>query len=346
MHATAIGETQRTERPGTTTPLSPCKARCTGDLIELTCRVTSMPARRPCQHMRGNHPDGTPTQLSPVAPSMSRGASYPRVVPLRQLTLVRSGCTQGKGAGNALAGMMQTIVPYIPQLAQALAHQHPDAPRQKPQLGIQQSSPTQGEQPNNERLCHLMTEVMGENPNASVMQTASYSRNVAQREFVKSKKEIDESSKGESQFVPEIQDRPIPANFQLPTLEYYDGSTNPSKHIATFQAHMALYDISDSLMCRAFLTTLKGPGWMWYTRLRSSSISSFDFLAKEFELNFLASSHSRPMAASLLGLTQGSDEPLTQFVGRFAIEIRGMPDVHPSLAIQAFLMGLRPSQFL
>ncbi|RWW61952.1 hypothetical protein BHE74_00030955 [Ensete ventricosum] len=84
---------------------------------------------------------------------------------------------------------------------------------------------------------------------------------------------------------------------------------------------------------------------MWYNRLRSSFISSLDSLVKEFELNFMANAYSRPTVALLLGLTQGSDEPLAQFVKRFAANVREMPDAHPSLAIQAFLMGLRPSRF-
>ncbi|RRT43109.1 hypothetical protein B296_00034757 [Ensete ventricosum] len=40
-----------------------------------------------------------------------------------------------------------------------------------------------------------------------------------QREFVKSKEELDESSKGGSSFVPEIQGKPIPTNFRLPRLK-------------------------------------------------------------------------------------------------------------------------------
>ncbi|RZS24808.1 hypothetical protein BHM03_00057923 [Ensete ventricosum] len=96
-------------------------------------------------------------------------------------------------------------------------------------------------------------------------------------------------------------------------------------------------------MCRTFPTTLRGPTRMWYSRIKLSSISSFDQFTKEFKLNFIASSCPRSTAASLLGLTQGNDEPLTQFVSRFSAEIQRIPDTHPTLAIQAFLIGLRPS---
>ncbi|RWW46180.1 hypothetical protein BHE74_00047910 [Ensete ventricosum] len=43
-------------------------------------------------------------------------------------------------------------------------------------------------------------------------------------------------------------------------------------------------------------------------------------------------------------MAQGSDEPLSQFVGRFTSQVQGIPTLHPSLAIQAFLTGLRPSR--
>ncbi|RRT36501.1 hypothetical protein B296_00025869 [Ensete ventricosum] len=135
------------------------------------------------------------------------------------------------------------------------------------------------------------------------------------------------------------------SRFRLPALESYGGSTDLTEHGTAFRAQMALYDTSDALMCYTFPTTLRGSAQMWYSRIKPFFISSFDQFAKEFERNFIASSYLRPTIASLLGLTQGNDEPLAQFVSIFSGEIRRMPDTHPTLAIQAFLMGLWPSRF-
>ncbi|RRT58221.1 hypothetical protein B296_00018420 [Ensete ventricosum] len=172
---------------------------------------------------------------------------------------------------QTLAGMMQIIVQHIPQLMQTLASQQPGGPHRSP------------------------TEVASKNPNASTLRPVNHSRDITyvpsdldvissdstnsvreqlrkvnqrldevQREYIKSKEEVGESVKGRSPFVPEIQDRLVPPNFRLPSLESYDGSSNPSEHIIVFRAQLALYHTSDTLMYRAFPTTLSGPTRMWY----------------------------------------------------------------------------------
>ncbi|RZS19175.1 hypothetical protein BHM03_00051531 [Ensete ventricosum] len=242
---------------------------------------------------------------------------------------------------QALAGMVQTIVPYLPQLVHSMAHQ--SAPPAAPPQTESPAAPNRGIPPDTEPPQPQVAEACAASP--TQMSARSQSRSYNPKEVLKSREEVGESSKGGSPFTPEIQAKPLPATFRLPALEPYDGSGDPIEHIVTFRAQMALYDTSEALMCRAFPTTLRGSARAWYSRLKPASIPSFDLLAREFELNFLASACPRPTTASLLGMAQGSDEPLSQFVGRFTSQVQGIPDLHPSLAIQAFLTGLRPSRF-
>ncbi|RRT74198.1 hypothetical protein B296_00013645 [Ensete ventricosum] len=93
---------------------------------------------------------------------------------------------------QVLAGMVQTIVPYLPRLI------YPDFDTLSSDLLREQV-----------RQVHQRLDEF-------------------EKEVLKSKGEVGESSKGGSPFTHEIQDKPLPANFRLPALELYDGSCDPT----------------------------------------------------------------------------------------------------------------------
>ncbi|RRT48657.1 hypothetical protein B296_00037161 [Ensete ventricosum] len=109
---------------------------------------------------------------------------------------------------QALAGMMRTIVPYLPQLVHSTAHQ--SAP---PVAKARVASPSPMLARSQSRSC---------DPIQTELDLGALSG------------EVGESSKGGSPFTPEIQAKPLPATFRLPALEPYDGSDDPTEHITAF----------------------------------------------------------------------------------------------------------------
>ncbi|GMP98038.1 hypothetical protein CsSME_00046075 [Camellia sinensis var. sinensis] len=61
-----------------------------------------------------------------------------------------------------------------------------------------------------------------------------------------------------SPFVASIRDKPLPPKLKMPSLDYFDGTTDPIDHLETYRTLMILHAFSDEIMCRAFPVTLKG----------------------------------------------------------------------------------------
>ncbi|RWW62517.1 hypothetical protein BHE74_00030344, partial [Ensete ventricosum] len=212
---------------------------------------------------------------------------------------------------QALAGMVQTIISYLPQLVHSAAHQpaplqteSPTAPSRGIPPVVEAPPPRVAEEPPprvpvsptptptrsqsrsyNPAPTELDLDTLSTDSTDSLreqVRRVHQRLDEVQKEVLRSKDETGESSKGGSPFTPEIQSKPLPATFRLPALEPYDGSGDPMEHVATFRSQMALYDTSEALMCRAFPTTLRGSARTWYARLKPASIPSFDVLAREF----------------------------------------------------------------
>ena len=91
----------------------------------------------------------------------------------------------------------------------------------------------------------------------------------------------------ESPYTAEVLHFPLPAKFRMPQVEAFDGIRDPVDHLNTYKNQMELHGYQDSVRCRAFAITLKGPALAWFNRLPPSSISSFRELSIAFVSHFI-----------------------------------------------------------
>ena len=72
----------------------------------------------------------------------------------------------------------------------------------------------------------------------------------------------------------------------MPQIESYNGVKDPLDHLESFKTLMHLQGVLDKIICRAFLTTLKGPARIWFSRLAPNSNHTFKELSAQFTSHF------------------------------------------------------------
>jgi hypothetical protein len=70
-----------------------------------------------------------------------------------------------------------------------------------------------------------------------------------------------------SPLTPQLQASPWPANFRADTYPKYNGSTDPTQYIMSYQVVVASSGGDNATMAKSFIIALKGPALTWYTRL-------------------------------------------------------------------------------
>ena len=96
----------------------------------------------------------------------------------------------------------------------------------------------------------------------------------------------------------------------MPQIESYDGVKDPLDHLETFKTLMHLQGIPNEIMCRAFLTTLKGAARIWFSRLMPNSINTFKELSAQFTSHFIRENRYKKSTACLISIKQREDETL------------------------------------
>lgn len=80
----------------------------------------------------------------------------------------------------------------------------------------------------------------------------------------------------DSPFTTKVLECPLPPKFFLPQLKSYDDLKDLLDHITTFKKTLSLQQTPDKIMCRSFLTTLKGAARVWFSELAQLSIDDFE----------------------------------------------------------------------
>ena len=126
----------------------------------------------------------------------------------------------------------------------------------------------------------------------------------------------------------------------MPEVEAYDGSKDPLDHLKSFKTIMHLQGVADKIMCRAFLTTLKGLARVWFNRLTPNFISIFKELSTQFASHFIRGHRYKKFTACLMSIKQREDETLRSFITRFNKEALSIDKANDKILVAAFTNGL------
>ncbi|XP_043694184.1 uncharacterized protein LOC122644878 [Telopea speciosissima] len=133
----------------------------------------------------------------------------------------------------------------------------------------------------------------------------------------------------------------LPKGFKMPPIEQYNGKADPVDHLETFKSLMYLQGASDTIMCKAFPSTLKGSARQWFSHLKPLSLSKFIDLGRAFLTNFMSSRIHKTTAANLLAIRQQAREIIREFLTRFNKEALEVRDLDLMVKFQALSSGIR-----
>ena len=143
-----------------------------------------------------------------------------------------------------------------------------------------------------------------------------------------------------------INSHPLPPKFKMPSLDSYDGTRDPFDHIATFKTTMHLQGVLDEIMCKVFLTTLKRPARVWFSKIPPNTVSSFEELSKLFINNFIGGQRHKCSSSSMLTIEQGENESLRSFIACFNKEALMVDEIDNKLLLAAFHNGVNSDLFI
>lgn len=122
-------------------------------------------------------------------------------------------------------------------------------------------------------------------------------------------------------FAPGIMATPRPSKIKLPSIEAFDGTTDPNDHISAYKHQMYVQAADDATWCKLFPATLKGVAQKWFNSLPAHCINNFTELSTLFAHHFMANKQEKETSMHLGKVQQGDKESLRSYVKRFNLEV-------------------------
>ena len=140
----------------------------------------------------------------------------------------------------------------------------------------------------------------------------------------------------DSPFTASFNSFPLPYKFCMPQIDSYDGVKDSLNHLETFKTLMHLQGVVDKIMCRAFLTTLKGAARIWFSRLMPNSIGTFKELSAQLTSHFIGGHRYKKSTTCLMNIKQREDETLRSYITRFNKEALLINEADDKILVAAF----------
>ncbi|CAA0830214.1 Unknown protein, partial [Striga hermonthica] len=142
-------------------------------------------------------------------------------------------------------------------------------------------------------------------------------------------------------FSQHILDADLPQGFHDLNISY-DGSTDPSRHMRSFENMAVLHRYNDPVQCRAFLTTLRGSAQDWFHQLPVGAIKDFEGFSSSFLNQFASVRPQEKSYLTLMGIQQKEGESLRDYVARFMRACVEVPRASEEIKAGGLTRGLLP----
>ena len=148
----------------------------------------------------------------------------------------------------------------------------------------------------------------------------------------------------ESSFSEEIAMVEVPKSFSTPSIDMYDGTTDPDEHVSLYKPNTMTSsiprDIREAIICKGFCATLSGPTLTWFINLDDGTIRSFAVMVNLFKIQFSSSTKIERQSSDLYRVVQRHGESLRDYRNMFNREKIGIYKCDAPTTTEVFRRGM------